>query len=358
MSTTQDDLDVGVASGPEVTFDTDDIFPPSQLYVTREDHLFVTSFNGAAGAIVGYAGRIMLPSGEVKAISEVHVPNTNRSIVTTTLPLPEGFLLNLFVFLSAGTVKRGQCYVVVGMGRGTNATPINHQVILQGYVGNNVNLAWPGDRLQQPTEGPGFVYSPVVGNPAAGADIAVVVPAGARWLINQFSGNLHTSAAVANRYSRATGINGGVTVQGGAPLVTAVASNIYKLTWGVGLDTNATGLNSYYSGPLLGRMTFGAGSSSTGRPRQCCPWRNGSSRKEVCVMSTPVGTKVTVTAHQSHWYDIFSRVLAATNAANPILATILPAPVEAGIQVVTSVAPIVAGTVEAVTNPQTQTTAQ
>lgn len=58
-------------------------------------------------------------------------------------------------------------------------------------------------------------------------------------------------------------------------------------------------------------------------------------------MATPVQTQVTITAHQSHWYDIVAAILKAVSAANPILATFVPAPIEAGIQIATSVGPAV-----------------
>jgi hypothetical protein len=64
---------------------------------------------------------------------------------------------------------------------------------------------------------------------------------------------------------------------------------------------------------------------------------------------TPV-TQITVKAHQSHWYDIFTLILKATQAANPILATIIPAPIEAGIMLGTTLAPVVAGTIQAATS--------
>ena len=66
-------------------------------------------------------------------------------------------------------------------------------------------------------------------------------------------------------------------------------------------------------------------------------------------MSTAVQPKVTVTAHRSHWGDILKAIFAAISAANPILATFVPAPVEAGIQIATTLEPTVAAAVESVT---------
>jgi hypothetical protein len=45
--------------------------------------------------------------------------------------------------------------------------------------------------------------------------------------------------------------------------------------------------------------------------------------------------QVQIAAHQSHWYDIFKVILEALNAGNTVLAnaSIIPAPVEAGITI-------------------------
>jgi hypothetical protein len=65
-------------------------------------------------------------------------------------------------------------------------------------------------------------------------------------------------------------------------------------------------------------------------------------------MSKPQLPQVTFTAHQTHWYDIFQIIMQAVQAANPIVATILPAPVEAGIQIAVAEAPIVVATGQAI----------
>jgi len=68
-------------------------------------------------------------------------------------------------------------------------------------------------------------------------------------------------------------------------------------------------------------------------------------------MSTATATHVTIQAHQTHWYDIVNIILKAAAAANPIIATIIPAPVEAGITIATTLGPVVTGTIQAATDP-------
>jgi hypothetical protein len=68
-------------------------------------------------------------------------------------------------------------------------------------------------------------------------------------------------------------------------------------------------------------------------------------------MSTvPAPQNITVTAHPSKWASILLAILQAAAAANQIIATFLPAPVEAGIVVATTLGPVVVGTIQAATN--------
>lgn len=50
---------------------------------------------------------------------------------------------------------------------------------------------------------------------------------------------------------------------------------------------------------------------------------------------------VTVTAHQSHWYDVLERVLLTIGQTNNVLAKFVPASVEQGITIATTLGPAV-----------------
>lgn len=54
--------------------------------------------------------------------------------------------------------------------------------------------------------------------------------------------------------------------------------------------------------------------------------------------------KITITAHQSHWWDVLGTILKVIGTVNPVLAVFLPAPIEAGIQVAIDMVPVVVGT--------------
>lgn len=60
----------------------------------------------------------------------------------------------------------------------------------------------------------------------------------------------------------------------------------------------------------------------------------------------PVQPKITVTAHTTHWYDVLAKIFAAIGAGNPFLLSFIPAPIEAGIQIATTLEPIIVGTIQ------------
>jgi hypothetical protein len=237
---------------PEISFGTKGIPPPSGLYVAREDVGSITSFCAVTGITLEVHGRVLLPNGTVVPFFQAHQPNSNRTLKTDIFAIPEGFLLNIAVFLAAGSAQRGQCYVAVKLGRGQGAARVDHQVILQGYVGNTVNQAWPGNRLEQPTEGPGIIRSITGTTPAAGVGILETVPTGARWRLVAIQATLSTSAAVANRFVEMI-----VSVNAIAVLTipvdgvqTASLSWTYNFGTGVAFWTSGLGTQRLFSMPV------------------------------------------------------------------------------------------------------------
>ena len=90
----------------------------SSFFFTGEDRLRVTSFNSAAGVTLAIEGRRIDPEGRLVAFAERHVPNTDRTVATSTFAIGEGFILNVQVRASAGTPHRGQCFAILEVVRG------------------------------------------------------------------------------------------------------------------------------------------------------------------------------------------------------------------------------------------------
>lgn len=182
-----------------VGFQPGQVQPPSDLYVDRDDTLFITSYNSATGVRIDLRGILLRSDGVAVPVEISQTPNTDRTAKTSIEALSRGFLLSMSVFLGAGSAKRGQCYVQVGIARGRQTSRFTHRIIAQGYVGTGVNICWPGDRLVHPLEGPGFIRSIVGTDPAAGAGWSETVPTGARWRMQTLKATLVTDATVANR---------------------------------------------------------------------------------------------------------------------------------------------------------------
>lgn len=248
---------------PFVKFSMDGVQPPSDLYINADDALFITSYNSASGGVtVEVRFQLMRPDGVViNGAIDTHVPNTDRSGKTTVNNLGEGFLLSVSAFIGAGTARRGQCYVQVGICHGVSASRFVHRILMQGYVGTANNLTWPGNQLQQPTEGPGNVRTFLGTDPAAGVNIVELVPTGARWLLNAVSFQMVTSATVANREILLQCRQNGLNIAGQTAVVNQAAGATFLYAYGIGLNALAAPTAGNYSLPLLSRMTLGAGDS-------------------------------------------------------------------------------------------------
>lgn len=236
-----------------ITFKSDGIQPPSDLYMTRDDALFVTSYNSASSLAVHVRYTMLRLDGVVVAGAiDTHVPNTDRTAKTTVQKLGEGFLLNASVFLGSGAARRGQCFVQVGVARGVDTSRFVHRIILQGYVGTAVNLAWPGNRLEQPTEGPGAIRSITGTDPAAGAQITEAVPTGARWRLLSFYALLATDANVANRQAAVTYDDGTNPLFHSPQAFLQTAGTSASYAWGIGMPIAVVIASA---GPLAGLPT-------------------------------------------------------------------------------------------------------
>lgn len=225
--------------GPDLPVEAK-VAPPSDLYMTADDALFITSYNSASGIVVAVRYTMMLLNGRVQTGQiDTHVPNTDRTGKTTTQHLGEGFLLDASVILVSGTAKRGQCYVQVGIARGIGASQFVHRIVMQGYVGTAVHLSWPGNRLEQPTEGPGYIRFITGTNPAAGAEASETVPTGARWRLLMFHIEFTTSAAVANRRPYLYFYTGVFNAMGSPWRSDIPASSAKGVNWAIGAAMSA-----------------------------------------------------------------------------------------------------------------------
>lgn len=202
-----------------------ELIPPG-LYLRGDESIRVTSFNSAAGVELAIEGLQFIAGRGPNAFALRHVPLTTRAASQSFVNLAEGWLTHLSVRASAGTPRRGACYVVVELVRGdsvTNASPLG--VLVQGYVTDTYRRGYPGSPIELSSEGPGLLRSIAGTNPAPGVEISETVPTNARWRVIGVRFTLTTDATVANRLPVLT-IDDGATVYFTMPAFAVQAASL------------------------------------------------------------------------------------------------------------------------------------
>lgn len=192
------------------------IVAPNSWAFDVNDALRLTSFNGAAGVTLVMEGRTMTPNGNIVPFSRPHTPNTDRTAASTTVTMGAGYLLNLQVRATAGTPRRGQCFVLVEVVRGSGSAVESLGALIQDYATTTSRLSWPGSAILASSAPPGALRSITGTDPAANAEISETVPTNARWRLLALMATLVSDGTVANRDAALT-IDDGTTVVGRFP---------------------------------------------------------------------------------------------------------------------------------------------
>lgn len=245
----------GVSVPNVVTFGFRGIGPPSPLYISRDDQLFVQAgdFQPLGTQTVTFTARLLLPVAAPLGQPDAGVsvspapPVQGANIVTIVtqiaatqsgmsaaqaVPLAEGYLLSLTA-ANSGAAQRGQIFVRAWISRGAPAyQSLNAAtMLLADYCTSTAAVGWPNARVLYPTEGPGNLRSITVANPAAGADWSLLQGVNRRWRVQSWAAQLVTSATAGNRIVRARVLDPGGSIiwqaaaqQTLAPSLTAVVS--------------------------------------------------------------------------------------------------------------------------------------
>jgi hypothetical protein len=212
----------GSALAPSVT----PFAAPAAWFFDLADALRVTSFNGQAAVTIAIEGRFLNEDGSTSTFRFSHTPNTDRSSKSDTFTMGNGWLVGLQVRATAGTPRRGQCFVLVEVVRGSSTSQESLGALLQGYVTTTMRLAWPGSAIVESASGPGALRSITGTDPAANVEISETVPTNARWRVLGVLATLVTDANAATREASLT-IDDGTTVVARYP---AGQSQILSLT--------------------------------------------------------------------------------------------------------------------------------
>lgn len=173
---------------------------PAQFYLTGEDRVRIVSANSLAGVSLKVQLRTANFAGDTVPHSFDHTPNSDRSIKREDYAIGSGSLLNVTVFARTGAPLIGQVFVIIQLIRGAGVNAIVLGTILAGYVTATQALGFPGSPIRTSIEGDGYVRYVTGTTPAAGVNIAEVVPTGARWDLLRVYATFTTSGVAGNRF--------------------------------------------------------------------------------------------------------------------------------------------------------------
>mgnify|MGYP001571786480 CR=1 FL=1 len=211
--------------------------PPSRVYLTRDDRLYIRSRNSLAGVVLAIRGRLLRADGTVSHFEERHSPAADRSASLQTFNLAEGYLLSAVVFPAATAPQRGETLVELGLLRGIGGDGDVVDVLVKDYVAEREPIGFPGSGTTSALEGRGAIRSVAGADPAAGAEWSITVPVDARWRLISVTATLVTDATVAGRLPLIIvddGANNLLVVAAQATLP-ASSTGIYSMGAGQGL---------------------------------------------------------------------------------------------------------------------------
>lgn len=190
--------DVANQAPAELTFATQNLQPPTPLYVTVSDTMQLTVWNHVTGIEVDITGRVLRADGSIIRIFQPVFPTANRAANVVKVNLPNGWLLDISINTPTASVARGQCFAQCTIVRGAAAALSAVQLLAQDYVATGLAMQWPGGLVRSPLEGPGFIVSQTT-TVGAGLDWSFTVPSNTRWKVRAVSAFLTASATVASR---------------------------------------------------------------------------------------------------------------------------------------------------------------
>lgn len=184
--------------GPQVTFRTEDVLPPSAYYVGVDDQLVLDISADYAPVTYFLVVRMLSPEGVIN-YETLQLTNTASGVqkLSQTMTGMEGYLLS--ACLSAPGAPIGSSYAAVTLKRSPYlASGLTTALLLAGYISDKQFLSYPTTTPRGPAEGPANIKY-VILTPGVGAQWSVASPSGARWRIRGVVCTLLTDVTVAAR---------------------------------------------------------------------------------------------------------------------------------------------------------------
>jgi len=188
-----------ISRPPQYTFEKQRVQPPSPLYVTINDTVVVSIWNSVVGLQVEVTSRLLLADGQIQQNVNILTPTSDRAVREFLLPLAEGVLLNIASASVTPVVRRGACFVSIGLTRELRTGAYRWAELISQYITAGLDVGWPAGVLHDQVEGAGLLRTIAGTNPAAGVEISETVPTNARWKLRGMQFALVTAVAVAAR---------------------------------------------------------------------------------------------------------------------------------------------------------------
>jgi len=184
--------------GPLITFQTENILPPSAIYISPQDLITVNVTSPSVTANVTVSYRLLKPDGTLITTADSFVaPAAGSFAANLQIPPAEGFLLSLVV--RSDNVSRGQAFVRVFLFSGAlSAGAVNPHMFAQGYVSTLDVVTFPQSTAESSLSGRGWLHDVLV-SAGLGLNAVFTVPAHVHWLIRAIQFALVTSGAAGNR---------------------------------------------------------------------------------------------------------------------------------------------------------------
>lgn len=238
---------------PDVIWKLKETGPPSALYVTIQDSLFLNVINSNPNITkVTLTAKMLMPDGTTQVSQyTLAISNSARAETFQAFQLPECFLLSVHVIVGGGAIapRRGEVFAQVSILRGNVSDDQLYEILWGGYISAFYDGEWPEGYPEPMVSGRGKDYLVQGAAPAAGANASLVVPYGVRWRISSIQVGLQTSAQVANRQMVLTIMRAGGTAWVVTALPTQAASLSAAYEYAGGLAPSAA-LAAQVYGPL------------------------------------------------------------------------------------------------------------
>lgn len=221
-----------------VQFATDNIQPPTALYIAPEDNIRVSVWTPTGGLHLNITGRFINDDLQIVPFRHVIYPTGAATRETFIIDIPECLLLALEVDAEDVSIEAGEMYVNVDVIRGAGADLVTFGNLIQSPVTNLFHPTWPWSQHKFTTDAPAhFRFTQIAGgSPPANWTLTFTDFVRTRVLSVEFT--IATDATAADRRPHLSyQLNGAIEIANIGPQVAQTASLSWTYSYFIGAST-------------------------------------------------------------------------------------------------------------------------